>query len=86
MAQYRDFQASQLFCPHCRAATEVREVLLLVLPGKNLYDYRCRKCGKPIGSREEADANAFAMRSQPAAAPPSRRALPMRAPGSKAKP
>ncbi len=86
MAQYRDFQASQLFCPHCRTATEVREVLLLVLPGKNLYDYRCRKCGKPIGSREEADAGALSMRPARPAAPPSGRALPMRAPKAKAKP
>lgn len=65
MEQYRDFQAAQLFCPRCRTATEVREVLLLVLPGKNLYDYRCRRCGSPVGSREEVDPNAFSMRPVP---------------------
>lgn len=61
MRQYGDFQASQLFCGHCKMAVEVREVLLLVLPGKNLYDYRCKRCGRPVGKREEADPNAFSM-------------------------
>ena len=43
-------------------AVEVREVLLLVLPGKNLYDYRCKRCGNPVGTREEIDPNAFSMK------------------------
>jgi len=62
MRQFGEFQASRLFCNHCKTAVEVREVLLLVLPGKNLYDYRCKRCGKPIGTREEMDPDAFSLK------------------------
>jgi len=30
----------------------VRENLLLVLPGKEIYDYACEKCGESLGKRE----------------------------------
>jgi hypothetical protein len=62
MRQFGEFRASQLFCKYCKTAVEVREVLLLVLPGKNLYDYRCKRCGNPVGTREEIDPQAFSMK------------------------
>ncbi|MBZ0272757.1 hypothetical protein K8I61_12030 [bacterium] len=68
MRQYRDFGATELFCARCRASVPVREVLLLVLPGKNLFDYRCTRCHSSVGTREEADPYAFSTR--PPAAPP----------------
>ncbi len=63
MKQFEEFQAAQLFCQHCKKVVEVREVLLLVLPGKNLFDYRCAECGRPVGSREEVDADAMSIKT-----------------------
>ena len=52
MQQFENLRASQLLCPRCRVAQPVRERLLLVLPGAELYDYRCTVCGSSCGSRE----------------------------------
>lgn len=49
--QYKDFTASQLFCPKCRQAMPVRERLLLVLPDGDLYEYRCSRCGTSLGEK-----------------------------------
>ena len=79
--QYDDFQAAQLFCPKCKAARPVRPVLLLVLPGKNIYDYRCAQCGTRLGTREEADALAMkrGLAPHPAAPTTPQRRLPAQA-------
>lgn len=52
MQQFEKFRASELLCPRCRISRPVRERLLLVLPGAELYDYRCTVCGTSCGSRE----------------------------------
>lgn len=49
---YRDFSATELYCPKCRRATPVREKMLLVLPDGDLYDYLCSECGTSVGSRK----------------------------------
>ncbi|MBD3308070.1 cytoplasmic protein [candidate division KSB3 bacterium] len=54
-AQYKDFNATQLFCPKCRQATPVRERLLLVLPDGDLYEYRCAYCGTSLGEKRVKD-------------------------------
>ncbi len=57
-AQYKDFAATQLFCPRCRQATPVRERLLLVLPDGDLYQYVCSYCGTSVGEkRVKAQSN-----------------------------
>ena len=48
---YEDFSATELYCPKCRAAVPVRERLLLVLPDGDLYEYRCVRCGTPVGEK-----------------------------------
>ncbi|MBN2361584.1 MAG: cytoplasmic protein [Deltaproteobacteria bacterium] len=54
--QYREFRASELFCPRCRTAMPVRERLLLVLPDGDLFEYCCQGCGSSLGKRKvEAD-------------------------------
>lgn len=45
-------RASSLYCPKCREAKPVRERLLLVLPGKEVYDYLCTGCAGSVGQRE----------------------------------
>jgi len=50
--QFKNLTASELHCPKCRQLRPVRERLLLVLPGRELYNYRCQVCGESLGSRE----------------------------------
>jgi hypothetical protein len=50
-AAYRDFTASELYCPKCRRAMPVREKLLLILPSGELYDFICTGCGSSLGSK-----------------------------------
>ena len=52
MQQFDGFRAAELFCTKCNALRQVRERLLLVLPGGELYDYRCTQCGTSLGQRE----------------------------------
>lgn len=61
MAQesYEEFEASSLFCPHCRRAQPVRKKLLLVLPTGNKYDYVCQGCGLPVGGKVDDRQEAF---------------------------
>ena len=49
--QYRDFDATQLFCPKCKQAVPVRKRLLLVLPSGDKYDYTCVFCGTSVGEK-----------------------------------
>lgn len=49
--QYRDFDATQLFCPICKQAVPVRKRLLLVLPSGDKYDYTCVFCGTSVGEK-----------------------------------
>lgn len=49
--QYRDFDATQLFCPTCKRAVPVRKRLLLVLPTGEKYDYTCVYCGTSVGDK-----------------------------------
>jgi len=57
--QFETFEASELFCPHCRQARPVRKHLLLVLSTGNKYDYRCAVCATSVGSKMDADSKDF---------------------------
>jgi hypothetical protein len=50
--QFENFTASSLYCEKCKAAMPVRERLLLVLPGKEIFDYLCTGCASSVGQRE----------------------------------
>jgi hypothetical protein len=50
--QFENFTASSLYCEKCKAAMPVRERLLLVLPGKEIFDYLCTGCTASVGQRE----------------------------------
>jgi hypothetical protein len=52
MSQFENLRASSLYCAKCAKAMPVREVLLLVLPDKEVYDYLCTGCSSSLGSRE----------------------------------
>jgi hypothetical protein len=49
--QYRDFDATELYCPVCRRAVPVRKRLLLVLAEGDKYDYSCAFCGTSVGDK-----------------------------------
>lgn len=48
---YRDFEATELFCPHCKKSVPVRKKLLLVLADGDKYDYTCVYCGTSVGDK-----------------------------------
>jgi len=48
---YRDFDATELFCPNCKRAVPVRKRLLLVLSNGDKYDYSCVFCGTSVGDK-----------------------------------
>jgi uncharacterized Zn finger protein len=50
-AAYRDFEATELYCPKCRKAVPVRKRLLLVLSNGDKYDYSCVYCGTSVGDK-----------------------------------
>jgi len=49
--QYKDFDATELFCPKCRRAVPVRKRLLLILSNGDQYDYFCTFCGTSVGDK-----------------------------------
>ena len=49
--QYKDFDATELFCPICRRSVPVRKRLLLVLANGDKYDYTCVYCGTSVGDK-----------------------------------
>lgn len=53
MRQFQKLAATHLYCSNCGQSMPVREVLLLVLPDGNLYDYRCMECSESVGTRKE---------------------------------
>jgi hypothetical protein len=48
---YKDFDATELFCPQCKRAVPVRKKLLLILPEGEKYDYSCVYCGASVGDK-----------------------------------
>ena len=50
-ASYKDFDATELYCPQCRRAVPVRKRLLLILAEGDKYDYSCVYCGTSVGDK-----------------------------------
>lgn len=48
---YKDFDATELFCPRCKKAVPVRKKLLLILQEGEKYDYSCVFCGTSVGDK-----------------------------------
>jgi hypothetical protein len=65
--QFGDFTASELYCPKCQRAQPVREKLLLVLPGGELYEYLCTGCAASLGRRTVSGPSFAAVMAQRAA-------------------
>ena len=52
-ANYRDLEATELYCPKCGRAVPVKKFLLLVLPEGDKYEYRCQFCGTKVGDETD---------------------------------
>jgi len=50
---YGQFEATSLYCPHCKEAVPVRKKLLLILPEGDEYEYLCSRCGSSVGMKLE---------------------------------
>jgi hypothetical protein len=48
---YREFDATELYCPRCKQAVPVRKRLLLVLPEGDKYEYLCGFCSTTVGTK-----------------------------------
>lgn len=56
---YRDFDATELYCPRCRRAVPVRKRLLLVVPEGDKYEYLCAVCSSSVGTKISRDEPAL---------------------------
>jgi len=50
-SMYKDFEATELYCPRCQRPVPVRKHLLLVLPEGDKYEYRCALCAESVGTK-----------------------------------
>jgi hypothetical protein len=48
---YKEFDATELYCPKCKQAVPVRKRLLLVLPEGDKYEYLCAYCAETVGTK-----------------------------------
>jgi uncharacterized Zn finger protein len=48
---YKDFDATELYCPRCKRAVRVLKRLLLIVPQGEKYDYSCAFCGMSVGDK-----------------------------------
>ena len=51
--EFKNFEATTLFCARCKMATPVRKRLLLILPEGEKYEYLCSRCGSLVGDKLE---------------------------------
>jgi len=48
---YKEFDATELYCSRCQRAVPVRKRLLLVLPEGDKYEYVCTFCSESVGTK-----------------------------------
>ena len=53
---FKEFDATELFCPRCKRPVPVRKRLLLVLPEGDKYEYLCALCSESVGSKIDRQA------------------------------
>jgi len=59
MDQFQEWEATQLYCPRCKAPRPVRKRLLLILSDGDKYDYVCAVCGEVIGGKKDKKPDNF---------------------------
>ncbi|MDY6837876.1 MAG: cytoplasmic protein [Thermodesulfobacteriota bacterium] len=48
---FKEFDATELYCPRCNRSMPVRKRLLLVLPEGEKYEYLCAACATSVGTK-----------------------------------
>lgn len=48
---YKEFDATELYCPRCKSAVPVRKRLLLIVPEGDKYEYLCARCSTSVGTK-----------------------------------
>ena len=48
---YKEFDATELYCPRCKRPVPVRKRLLLVVPEGDKYEYLCAFCSESVGTK-----------------------------------
>jgi hypothetical protein len=48
---FKEFDATELYCPRCRQAVPVRKRLLLILPEGDKFEYLCAYCSESVGTK-----------------------------------
>jgi hypothetical protein len=52
---YKEFDATELYCPLCKQSVPVRKRLLLVLPEGDKFEYLCTYCSTSVGTKIARD-------------------------------
>ena len=58
---YKEFDATELYCPRCKQAVPVRKRLLLVLPDGDKYEYLCALCSESVGMKLDRNAKPISL-------------------------
>ena len=53
---FKEFDATELYCPRCKRSVPVRKRLLLVLPEGDKYEYLCAVCSESVGAKIDRQA------------------------------
>jgi hypothetical protein len=56
---FKEFHATELYCPNCKRPVPVKCRLLLVLPQGEKYEYLCSFCLASVGSKIVRNAKPF---------------------------
>lgn len=56
-SHFKEFEATSLYCPKCKAAVPVRKKLLLVLPEGEEFEYLCVYCSSSVGMKIDKNAS-----------------------------
>lgn len=51
VGMFKEFDATELYCPKCKRPVPVRKRLLIVLPEGDKYEYLCAFCSESVGSK-----------------------------------
>jgi len=64
-SHFKEFEATSLYCPRCKAAVPVRKKLLLVLPEGDQYEYLCVYCSASVGTKIDKNASPLELLLKP---------------------
>lgn len=53
---FKEFDATELYCPKCKRSVPVRKRLLIVLPEGDKYEYLCAVCFESVGTKIDRQA------------------------------